>query len=52
MNTAAIHYTLENIDNLRHLLCLVRPALPGARVLHRDGHAARRDSLPRPAAEV
>ena len=24
MNTAAIHYTLENIDNLRHLLCLVR----------------------------
>lgn len=24
MNTAAVHYTLENIDNLRHLLCLVR----------------------------
>ena len=23
-NTAAVHYTLENIDNLRHLLCLVR----------------------------
>ena len=24
MNTAAIRYELENIDNLRHLLCLAR----------------------------
>ena len=51
MNTAAIHYTLENIDNLRHLLCLVREfftetgMLPAEIAYH--GRRLRYDPVPR-----